>query len=65
MKFIKLTSLAALALTAALPGRVQAQEPATSVAFNIGVFSDYRYRGISQTRLKPAEIGRASCRERV
>ncbi len=24
------------------------------VAFNVGAFSDYRYRGISQTRLKPA-----------
>lgn len=57
MNCIKLTSLAALALAAALPGRVQAQEPASSVAFNIGVFSDYRYRGISQTRLKPAVQG--------
>jgi uncharacterized protein (TIGR02001 family) len=57
MNCIKLTSLAALALTAALPGRVHAQEPASSVAFNIGVFSDYRYRGISQTRLKPAVQG--------
>ena len=24
------------------------------MAYNVGVFSDYRYRGISQTRLKPA-----------
>ena len=24
------------------------------VAFNVGAFSDYRYRGISQTRVKPA-----------
>ena len=57
MKCLKLTSLAALALTLALPGRVQAQEPASSLAFNVGVFSDYRYRGISQTRLKPAVQG--------
>ena len=27
------------------------------VAFNVGVISDYRYRGISQTRLKPALQG--------
>jgi len=29
----------------------------TSVAFNAGVVTDYRYRGISQTRLKPALQG--------
>lgn len=57
MNCIKLTSLAAMTLVAALPARVHAQEPASSVAFNIGVFSDYRYRGISQTRLKPAVQG--------
>ena len=57
MKCIKSTALAALALAAALPGTVHAQEPASSLAFNIGVFSDYRYRGISQTRLKPAVQG--------
>ena len=57
MKCLKSTFLAALALTAAVPERAQAQEPASSVTFNIGVFSDYRYRGISQTRLKPAVQG--------
>ena len=57
MKCLKSTFLAALALAAAVPGRAQAQEPASTVAFNIGVFSDYRYRGISQTRLKPALQG--------
>jgi uncharacterized protein (TIGR02001 family) len=57
MKCIKLTSLAALALVAVLPGRVHAQEPASSVTFNIGAVSDYRYRGISQSRLKPAVQG--------
>ena len=57
IKLASLAALAALALTAALPARVQAQEPAASVAFNIGVVSDYRYRGISQTRLKPAVQG--------
>ena len=38
-----------------------AQAPATppehSVAFSVGATSDYRYRGISQTRLKPALSG--------
>ena len=57
MKCIKSTALATLALAAALPGTVHAQAPASSLAFNIGVFSDYRYRGISQTRLKPAVQG--------
>jgi len=57
MKRPHLPLLAALAVICALPGRVHAQEAATSLAFNIGVFSDYRYRGISQTRLKPAVQG--------
>ena len=39
----------ALALSAAAPAVSYAD-----VAFNVGAFSDYRYRGISQTRLKPA-----------
>jgi uncharacterized protein (TIGR02001 family) len=45
---------AALAATggALLPGAAQAQ-----VAFNVGAVTDYRYRGISQTRLKPALQG--------
>jgi uncharacterized protein (TIGR02001 family) len=35
-----------------LPTAAQAQ-----LAFNVGAFTDYRYRGISQTRLKPAIQG--------
>jgi len=31
-----------------------AEAAASPLSFNVGVFSDYRYRGISQTRLKPA-----------
>ncbi len=31
-----------------------AEPEASPLSFNVGVFSDYRYRGISQTRLKPA-----------
>jgi len=40
--------IAALAVTP-LPGVAMAD-----LAFNVGAFTDYRYRGISQTRLKPA-----------
>jgi uncharacterized protein (TIGR02001 family) len=40
----------------ALPAVSSAQE-ASPLSFNVGVVSDYRYRGISQTRLKPALQG--------
>ena len=46
---------------AALSGVAQAQSapaaPESSLAFNAGVVSEYRYRGISQTRLQPALQG--------
>jgi uncharacterized protein (TIGR02001 family) len=50
-------SLIALALTAvALPAF--ADEPAPDpLSFNVGAVSEYRYRGISQSRLKPALQG--------
>ncbi len=51
---------AAGALLASSPARAQtaaAAAPAASVAFNAGLTTDYRYRGISQTRLKPAVQG--------
>jgi uncharacterized protein (TIGR02001 family) len=48
-------SLIALALTTALPAF--AQEAPSPLTFNASVVSDYRYRGISQTRLKPAVQG--------
>ena len=41
--------IAGLAVMIALPGVSQAD-----LAYNVGVYSDYRYRGISQTRFKPA-----------
>jgi uncharacterized protein (TIGR02001 family) len=60
MKKPTLTVLAAAACLAALPGASFADEPAASpLSFNIGAVSDYRYRGISQTRLKPALQGGA------
>ncbi|MFG6416552.1 TorF family putative porin [Roseateles sp. DC23W] len=45
------TLVSALALTLALPAW------AGDLSFNVGAVSDYRYRGISQTRLKPALQG--------
>ncbi|WP_369294187.1 TorF family putative porin, partial [Klebsiella pneumoniae] len=51
-------SLLVLALTAvALPAFADEPAPADPLSFNIGVFSEYRYRGISQSRLKPALQG--------
>ncbi|MDO9091125.1 MAG: TorF family putative porin [Rubrivivax sp.] len=44
--------LASIVALATLPGAACAQ-----LAFNVGAVSDYRYRGISQTRLKPAVQG--------
>jgi uncharacterized protein (TIGR02001 family) len=37
--------------------QTKAPEPDYTFAYNIGVFSDYRFRGISQTRLDPAVQG--------
>lgn len=34
-----------------------AAAPGNSLSYNVGVISDYRYRGISQSRLKPAVQG--------
>jgi uncharacterized protein (TIGR02001 family) len=58
MKNSRFALLATLASLTALPGVARAaDEPASPFAFNIGAVSDYRYRGISQTRLKPALQG--------
>lgn len=53
---MKKTMLALAALTAlgALPTASYADD---MFAFNVGAVTDYRYRGISQTRLKPALQG--------
>jgi uncharacterized protein (TIGR02001 family) len=60
MQKIVLAMAAALAASA-LPGIAQAaDEPAASpLSFNVGATTDYRYRGISQSRLKPAVSGGA------
>jgi uncharacterized protein (TIGR02001 family) len=58
MKKILVPSLIALAL-GSVSGLAQAQTaaPESSLSFNVGVTSDYRYRGISQSRLQPALQG--------
>jgi uncharacterized protein (TIGR02001 family) len=62
-RLITSAGLAAVAVTLFVPTMALAQDaapaaaPADPLSFNIGVVSDYRYRGISQTRLKPALQG--------
>jgi uncharacterized protein (TIGR02001 family) len=53
--------IAAVIATAFVGSAAQAedQKPDNEVSFNASVVSDYRYRGISQTRLKPALQGGA------
>lgn len=46
--------LALLSWAAAYTVPAQADEPESALSFNAGVVSDYRYRGLSQSRLKPA-----------
>ncbi len=48
---------AANAQTAAAPAAEPAAAPASPLAFNLGVVTDYRFRGISQSRRKPAVQG--------
>ncbi|RZJ02559.1 MAG: hypothetical protein EOP39_22515, partial [Rubrivivax sp.] len=53
-------TLLVLALSAAALPAFAADEPAPAadpLSFNVGVVSEYRYRGIGQTRLKPALQG--------
>ena len=60
MKKILVPSLIAWAVSALAPvvhAQTAPAEPASSLTFNAGVVSDYRYRGISQSRLKPALQG--------
>lgn len=52
MKTILAALAGSLALTA-LPAHAQ-EAAADPLSFNVGLTTDYRYRGISQTRLKPA-----------
>lgn len=56
MKKMLVPAAVALAFSS-VSGLVQAAEPETSLAYNVGAVSDYRYRGISQSRLEPALQG--------
>ena len=49
--------LSTLAFSGAALAQAKAPEPDYTLSFNAGVVSDYRYRGISQSRLKPAAQG--------
>lgn len=53
----KSLGLLATTLAAVLLAPAAAQAADTSLTFNVGAVSDYRYRGISQTRLQPALQG--------
>ena len=49
--------LAVLAFSGAAFAQTKAPEPDYTFSYNVGAVSDYRYRGISQSRLKPALQG--------
>lgn len=49
--------VAALAVSGAAFAQTKAPEPDYTLSYNVGVVTDYRYRGISQSRLHPALQG--------
>jgi uncharacterized protein (TIGR02001 family) len=49
--------VAALAFSSAAFAQTKAPEPDYTLAFNVGAVTDYRFRGISQSRLRPALQG--------
>jgi uncharacterized protein (TIGR02001 family) len=57
MKLKTTLLLSTLALSTAAFAQTKAPEPDYTLSFNAGVVTDYRYRGISQSRLKPAVQG--------
>lgn len=60
MRSFRLSILACMiAAPVAVPVVASAEEAASPLTFNVSVITDYRYRGISQTRLKPALQGGA------
>ncbi len=59
MKLKNTVLLSALTLCGAVFAQAQAPEPDYTLSYNVGVVSDYRYRGISQSRLRPALQGGA------
>jgi uncharacterized protein (TIGR02001 family) len=59
MKLKLAVLLSTLAVSGAALAQAKAPEPDYTLSFNVGVVTDYRYRGISQSRLKPALQGGA------
>lgn len=59
MKLKATVLLSSLVFTGAALAQAKAPEPDYTLSFNVGAVSDYRYRGISQTRRKPALQGGA------
>jgi len=57
MKLKATLLLSTLALSATAFAQTKAPEPDYTLSFNAGVVTDYRYRGISQSRMKPAAQG--------
>jgi uncharacterized protein (TIGR02001 family) len=57
MKLKLILLLSAMAYAGASFGQAKAPEPDYTLSFNASVVTDYRYRGISQSRLKPAVQG--------
>ena len=51
--------LSSLVVAGSALAQAKAPEPDYTLSFNVGVVSDYRYRGVSQSRLKPALQGGA------
>ncbi len=56
MKFspVKIAASLAILATSASFAQTKAPEPDYTLSYNVGVVSDYRFRGISQTSFKPA-----------
>jgi len=54
---VTLAALTSGAATTAMAADPKAPEPDYTISGNFGLFSDYRFRGISQTDLKPAVQG--------
>lgn len=52
-----LLALAAAAVVSALPAVSYAEEAASPLSFNVSLTSEYRYRGMSQSRFQPALQG--------
>ncbi len=57
MKKSALALIAAGLAASAVPTLASAEEAASPISYNIGAVSDYRYRGISQSKLLPAVQG--------